>query len=138
MVEAAGVLGAVPRHRTEKVLADKRARPAYHAAMNTLRLLIGIAMVGAIHHPAFADQVNLCKDANGRQTMTDRPCGDPSITRSQGQRPAQIIVEQIQADDIFRARTKIRENGTAVSPGIGEGADALQGQNRSDVLRQSW
>lgn len=106
--------------------------------MNTLRLLVGVILVSVLQPSAFADQVNFCRDANGRQTMTDRPCGDPSITRSQGQRPSQIVVEQIQADDIFRARTMIRENGTAVSPANNEAAEPLQGQNRSEVLRQSW
>lgn len=131
MVEAAGKRGRGPEQRTEKVLADKRARPSYHAAMNTLRLLFGVAMVGALHHPAFADQVNLCRDANGRQTMTDRPCGDPSMKRFQERRTEQIAVDQIQAKDMFSARTKVQKAGSPITP------EALEAEDGGAVPVQS-
>ncbi|MGO4395210.1 hypothetical protein AB4Z46_28015 [Variovorax sp. M-6] len=82
--------------------------------MNTLRLLICLAGIAATQF-VFADQVNHCKDSYGRVTMTERPCGDPATERNQRQ-PPQIAVDQIQAEDIFRARALSREGRPPASP----------------------
>lgn len=47
--------------------------------------------------------------------MTDRPCGDPSAERPRERQAPLIVVEQIQAEDIFSARTKIRDDGEPMS-----------------------
>lgn len=81
--------------------------------MNALRLLVTLAVVGATQS-AMADPVNHCKGPDGRTTLTDRPCGDPATERSV-QQPTRIIVEQIQAEDIFRAREMVRQDGSPYS-----------------------
>ncbi|MGJ7506507.1 hypothetical protein [Variovorax sp. GT1P44] len=81
--------------------------------MNALRLLVILAVVGAAQS-AIADPVNHCKGPDGRMTVTDRPCGDPATERSVQQQP-RIVVEQIQAEDIFRARDMVRRDGSPYS-----------------------
>ena len=81
--------------------------------MKALRLLLGLAVFGASAF-ALAEPVNHCKGADGRTTLTDRPCGDPSTERAVGQ--PTLVVEQIQADDIFRARALVRQDGSALEP----------------------
>ncbi len=87
--------------------------PSYDHRMNALRLLVALAVVGAAQSALAADPVNHCKGPDGRMTITDRPCGDPATERSV-QRPT-LIVEQIQAEDIFRAREMVRRDGSALS-----------------------
>lgn len=93
---------------------EPNPRP-YDSRMNTLRLLVCLGVIAAVQ-PAFADQVNQCRDASGRRLMTDRPCGDPSLERP-SLRPPQIVVEQMAAPDMFRARNKVRNDGAPMAPG---------------------
>lgn len=90
--------------------------------------VIAVMAVMAVASPAFADQINSCKDASGRTTMTDRPCGDPSMKRFQSRRAEQIAVDQIQARDMFSARTKVQKDGQPISPEALEGDGAVQAQ----------
>jgi len=71
--------------------------------MKLSRTLLCLALIGAAPMAFAADQVRRCKDASGHTYLTDRLCGDPATDRS-GQRPPQIAVDQIQAEDIFRSR----------------------------------
>jgi len=108
---------------------------AYHSFMNAFGLLAaGCIAALTVVYPASADQVNQCRESNGRRVMTDRPCGDPSAERNRDRRAPQIVVEQIEAEDIFSARSKIREEGLPVSPEsrIGSGMPPNQG-TRIDV-----
>jgi hypothetical protein len=46
--------------------------------------------------------------------MTERPCGNPA-TEAGSRQPIKIEVENIQADDIFRARGKVSRTGHPLS-----------------------
>ncbi|WP_353505973.1 DUF4124 domain-containing protein [Variovorax fucosicus] len=109
------------------------AATAYHLSMNTLRLLTCVAVFGAFA-PVFADPVNQCRDARGRIIMTDRPCGNPSVERPPERQSPLIVVEQIQAEDIFSARTRIRDEGEPMSRGLLERAGKDRDQGKGDTL----
>ena len=88
----------------------------------------------AVASPVFADPINTCKDASGRRTMTDRPCADPSTKRFQERRTEQIAVDQIQAKDMFSARTKVQKDGLPISPEALEDDGAGQTQGKSGLF----
>jgi hypothetical protein len=100
---------------------------SYDRRMNALRLLISLALVGATQFAVAAEPVNHCKGPDGRMTMTDRPCGDPATER--GAQPNRIVVEQLQAEDIFRARDMMLRDGSSVSP-----TDGAKGSETSSGL----
>ena len=79
--------------------------------MKSLRLFVCLSLVSTTQLTLAADQVNRCKGPDGRITMTDRPCGDPATERSPPD-SRQATVEQIPAEDIFRAREMARRDGT--------------------------
>lgn len=81
-----------------------------------LRFLICFAVVGATQ-PAIADQVNRCKDPNGRIYMTERPCGNPATERH-NRRPAQISADEVDAKEIFNARSISRDGRPPASPDL--------------------
>jgi hypothetical protein len=93
-----------------------------------------LVAVIAVASPAFADQINTCKDASGRRTMTDRPCGDPSMKRFQERRAEQIAVDQIQAKDMFSARTKVQKDGLPISSEALEDGSAGQPQGKGGLF----
>ena len=95
--------------------------------MNLPRTLLCLALIGAAFNAFAADPVRRCKDASGHVYLTDRLCGDPATDQS-GRRPPQIAVDQIQADDIFRARA----NGAPPTPPTPEFMDTRDMPRGSD------
>jgi hypothetical protein len=83
---------------------------SYHPRMKVLRLLVCLSLLSSAQLALAADPVNRCKGPDGRITLTERPCGDPATERSI-QQPARITVEQIEAEDIFRAREMAKQDG---------------------------
>jgi hypothetical protein len=79
--------------------------------MKSPRLFVCLFLVSATQIALAADQVNRCKGPDGRITMTDRPCGDPAMERIP-EHPRQVTAEEIQAEDIFRAREMAKKDGT--------------------------
>ena len=79
--------------------------------MKPPRLLACLALFSTTQFALAAGPVNRCEGPDGRITMTDRPCGDPAMERSP-QHPRQVTAEEIQVEDIFRAREMAKKAGT--------------------------
>lgn len=66
--------------------------------------------------------------------MTDRPCGNPSVERPPERQAPLIVVERLQAEDIFSARTRIREDGEPMSRELLERAGKGREPGKSDTF----
>jgi hypothetical protein len=101
----------------------------YHLSMNLSRVLICIAAISATQC-VFAEKVNKCKDSSGHIFMTDRLCGDPATEQSSRQ-PSQIVVDQIEAEDVFRSRGESRDDRPPASPEFMNSRDIPRGPDPS-------
>jgi hypothetical protein len=96
--------------------------------MNTFRLIsCWILTCGAVL--ANAGEVIHCKDANGREFLTDRPCGAATVGQLPGSHEPAIAVERIDAKDIFSSRTKLREGDTPLPPTVIDKSKSGQADN---------